>query len=411
MRQSILLLATLAVATSGCGLLVDALSDATATDVDVDVLPFDLNDGEETRLKPLRLRVKLDQDNPFFQLVAKHFGPVLAAHVARLDKGGEPLLGLDIPELTVESETPLIYSVAVRSRDGVVLPPPGVDHDQGGSAPRVDDSERSINFGDADSSMALSEGIDACAFVVTSETTSLELAQKIMACLEAVVRLGIPNELEITITVTPEDPAEDTAPFNVSHRESGIVALTPTDVDCFARTLKIDSSVVDNWEVIAFEDMKLVGTGRWFPIEAAEFDPACLEVPEDQDLEVWGYATFKGPEKPDYAYGEIDTDMVVDETHEFLAVGGDGGATPGRIVRDDYGVVFQNELGGVASVGDIDAFMETVLTVTRETDLHELRTGEVHRQVTGCYVVYGRCPREGELSFKITSTARFRTDQ
>ncbi len=302
--------------TSGCGLLVDAIANATAQDVELDAIEPSSLAGPD--VQPLVLAPALNELNPSYTLPAGAdttvWGPMIKADQRRVEGGKTPLFRIDISNVVVVSTAPLTVTARVFSRDGVV-------------------------YGDTRLS-ATPVPVDSCSFALGTDSGAHAsvLSTGLTACaVDWVAQNGVPAQFDMEVTLTPAGPRQAGDTYSTTF-EQVMHSDVETVYGCNGEMADaLPKAVAANINYIDLKDLEFFGYG-WATVEVevsglgaiydADGAPVSAlgfhetipanqlvwlgaEVPEPSDaiasMQVWGTADVDFmPPMPDWLVDSID---------------------------------------------------------------------------------------------------------
>jgi hypothetical protein len=345
---------------AACGLFADAVSNATAQNIETELFPSTALGGPA--VQPLTFEATASDGSPSYSvpddLDTHDWGPIIAAHNAALDRGDNVgTFQLNVASFALTSAQNLQFHIVVSSRDGLVFPPAN-----GGS----------------------DEDPASCTFVVASSSDGSTLGARIGGCLSDWVRAnGIPNMLDYTVSINPTtQPGQQLAgvPFAITHTET-LVAKRALEQACFSRAIKIPGGVLDNLQYVKLEDLGVEG-------EAS----ASVDVEMAAFAYVYPYDT--SPVPVDVTHVSMGTDMPANQTLSYVF-------DDNHEKKNDFNAEFSPAMGGWM----YDTLNAAIAVAQGNRANHTNVAG-----VWGCYTVYGAAPRTGNIKFTLTGTAKFSTE-
>lgn len=236
MKASLAMIAVLGL--SGCGLLTDALSNASETDFDVKMMkPNEFGNDPSLEVQPLSMDVNVSESSPSFGLPpsadTKKWGPTIKAHAMAVEEGQDPIFVMDVTNFIITSTVPIYFDVDVFSRDGVILDP---------------QSESIVKPA-------------SCGFALPTTATGADFATHMTACfVDWVTTNGVPQVFDYLAT-TSDGTGKQAVTYSTSHSQT-MYTEKKTEVGCAGDfTDQLPDDLIDNADQIKFEKLSLGGVG------------------------------------------------------------------------------------------------------------------------------------------------------
>lgn len=380
---------TCATWSSGCAFIFDFANERI--DEELDAAGF-----EETLIPavqvtqnpqaPLEVEITVSEDNPQFDLPpgidTSNWGYIISSSNFGLDEGKAPMFEFDASEIIYSSNSPVHFSVDVRSRDGKVTP--ALDAPSG-STGAVPECEFDLPAGSADDT-----------------TLVAQFGTSMGSCLASwVATNGIPNDMSFSVMTSIEgfrsgDAAPTSAPGyelrgkmtlkaerNAEAKQFAKVKLRPQDIEAL-------DAIYANRDIIDLKDIVLKITTQWTAgAFVASPSPSCLNYNGAVLVRGFGYLprTTPGAQGIAIVFSAMMSEGVT-SIYE-LRVDYEG--------EDAYEVRTGNRTAVQTRPSNKTDFLMDIVDVIGEHAENYSGVGDFHLPVTGAYVMEGPCPRAGSI--------------